>query len=45
MLTETAKDLGLSKYDFVGDLLDDMAEHIEGYNTPLGFFKDLDYGG
>lgn len=45
MLTETAKDLELSKYDFVGELLDDMAEHIEGYNTPLGFFKDLDYGG
>lgn len=45
MLTETAKDLELSKYDFVGEILDDMAEHIEGYNTPLGFFKDLDYGG
>lgn len=45
MLTETAKDLGLSKYDFIGELLDDMAEHIEGYNTPLGFFKDLNYGG
>ena len=45
MLTETVKDLELSKYDFVGELLDDMAEHIEGYNTPLGFFKDLSYGG
>lgn len=45
MLTETAKDLELFKYDFVGELLDDMAEHIEGYNTPLGFFKDLNYGG
>lgn len=45
MLTETVKDLELSKYDFVGELLDDMAEHIEGYNTPLGFFKDLSYRG
>lgn len=45
MLGEIAKDLKLSKYDFVGELLDDMAEHIEGYSTPLGFFKDLDYGG
>lgn len=45
MLAETAKDLNLSKYDFVGELLEDMAEHIEGYVTPLGFFKDLNYGG
>lgn len=45
MLADTAKDLGLSKYDFMGALLADMAEHIEGYNTPLGFFKDLSYGG
>ena len=45
MLADTAADLGLSKYDFMGAFLGDMAEHIEGYNTPLGFFKDLDYGG
>ncbi len=45
MLGEIAKDLKLSKYDFVGELLDDMAEHIEGYDTPLGFFKDLSCGG
>lgn len=45
MLGKIAEDLKLSKYDFVGELLDDMAEHIEGYNTPLGFFKDLNYGG
>lgn len=45
MLADTAADLKLSKYDFVGELLGDMAAHIEGYNTPLGFFKDLDYGG
>lgn len=45
MLADTAKDLGLSKYDFMGKFLADMAEHIEGYNTPLGFFKDLNYGG
>lgn len=45
MLGEIAKDLKLSKYDFVGALLGDMAEHIEGYDSPLGFFKDLNYGG
>lgn len=45
MLTDTAMDLGLSKYDFMGAFLADMTEHIEGYNTPLGFFKDLSYGG
>ena len=45
MLADTAADLKLSKYDFVGALLGDMAVHIEGYNTPLGFFKDLSCGG
>lgn len=45
MLADTAADLGLSKYDFMGAFLADMAEHIENYNTPLGFFKDLSYGG
>ena len=45
MLWKTAKGLDLCKYDFVGELLGDMAYHIEGYDTPLGFFKDLNYGG
>ena len=45
MLADTAADLKLSKYDFMGAFLGDMAMHIENYNTPLGFFKDLDYGG
>ena len=45
MLADTAADLKLSKYDFMGAFFGDMAEHIENYNTPLGFFKDLDYGG
>ena len=45
MLADTAADLKLSKYDFMGAFLGDMAMHIESYNTPLGFFKDLDYGG
>jgi hypothetical protein len=45
MLGEIVKDLKLSKYDFVGALLEDMAEHIEGYDTPLGFFADLNHGG
>lgn len=45
MLADTAAELKLSKYDFMGAFLADMAEHIAEYSTPLGFFKDLSYGG
>lgn len=30
---------------FAEEYLRDMANHIEGYDNPLGFFKDLQYGG
>lgn len=29
---------------FAEDFLRDMAEHIEGYSNPLGFFNDLTHG-
>lgn len=45
MLADTAAELKLSEYDFMGAFLADMAEHIAEYSTPLGFFKDLSYGG
>lgn len=32
-------------YDFVDEFVTDMAYHCVGYDTPLGFFKDLAYGG
>ena len=33
------------KYDFVDELIEDMAGHAENYDTPHGFFHDLSYGG
>lgn len=33
------------KYDFVDELVEDMAGHAENYDTPYGFFHDLSYGG
>lgn len=30
---------------FAEDYLRDMANHIEGYDNPLGFFEDLQHGG
>lgn len=30
---------------FAEEYLRDMANHIEGYDNPLGFFKDLQHGG
>ncbi len=33
------------QYDYVDELLEDMAEHVVGYDTPYGFFHDLSYGG
>lgn len=30
---------------FAEEFLGDMVNHIEDYDTPLGFFKDLAYGG
>lgn len=33
------------KYDFVDELIEDMAGNSENYDTPHGFFHDLSYGG
>lgn len=33
------------KYDFVDELIEDMAGHACNYCTPHGFFHDLSYGG
>lgn len=33
------------KYDFVDELIEDMAGHSCNYCTPHGFFHDLSYGG
>lgn len=33
------------KYDFVDELIEDMAGYAENYDTPHGFFRDLSYGG
>lgn len=33
------------KYDFVDELIEDMAEHACNYCNPHGFFHDLSYGG
>ncbi len=33
------------KYDFIDELIEDMAGHAENYDTPHGFFHDLSYGG
>lgn len=30
--------------EFVDEFVEDMAEHAEGYNSPLGFFQDLTHG-
>lgn len=32
-------------YSFVQSFVDDMAYHAENYDNPIGFFKDLAYGG
>lgn len=44
-LTEMFKQAYTEKYDFVDELIEDMAGHAEGYDTPYGFFHDLSYGG
>ena len=33
------------KYDFVDELIEDMAGHACNYCTPHGFFHDISYGG
>lgn len=34
-----------SEYDFVDGLIDNMADESNGYDDPIGFFKDLQTGG
>lgn len=46
MFNDVAKDDYLLKnQDFVEPLIDDMVDHCDGYDNPIGFFKDLSYGG
>ena len=33
------------EYNYVDELIDNMADECNGYDNPLGFFKDLAYGG
>lgn len=44
-LTGMFKQAYTGKYDFVDELVEDMAAHADGYDTPYGFFHDLSYGG
>ena len=48
MLKQAVGGVFVDKYDtplsFVGEFLEDMASHIEGYSNPLSFFKDLQHG-
>lgn len=46
MFNDVAKeDYLLKDQDFVEPLIDDMVDHCDGYDNPIGFFKDLSYGG
>lgn len=48
MLNDMLTEVGgyyINRYDFANDLFDDMAGHMENYDDPKGFFKDLFYGG
>lgn len=44
MLKEVGKGY-IEKYDFAEELITDMAAHCISYANPIGFFKDLSYGG
>lgn len=44
LFVEAAKEVA-PNYDFCDDFAEDMAYHADGYSDPLGFFKDLAYGG
>lgn len=41
---QAASDLR-TEYDFVDELIDNMADEAGGYDDPIGFFKDLQTGG
>lgn len=44
-LLKQAAEPYIKEYDFAQELITDMAGHCVGYETPLGFFKDLATGG
>ena len=44
-LKDLFKQAYTEKYDFVNELIEDMAVHACNYDTPHGFFHDLSYGG
>lgn len=44
-LNDMFSDVCGEDYDFVVELIKDMAYHAEGYSTPIGFFQDLSHGG
>lgn len=44
-LKDLFKQAYTEKYDFVNELIEDMAGHACNYDTPHGFFHDLSYGG
>lgn len=44
ILSKAAEALGL-EYDFMKELIDDMAYHITDYERPIQFFNDLQRGG
>lgn len=45
MLKDAAKELDYEKYEFTEEFIEDMAGHIINYDSPLGFFQDLQHGG
>lgn len=45
ILKYAVEELGLDKYDFVSEFIEDMVDHILCYDRPRGFFHDLTYGG
>lgn len=46
-MTNAAENAGLSEYDFVPEIIDDLVYNVNerGYEKPTGFFEDLQYGG
>lgn len=44
-LTNMFKQAYENEYDFAEEFIEDMAGNAAGYVNPVGFFKDLSYGG
>lgn len=45
MLKDVCCELDINKYEFINEFISDMAYHIANYETPTGFFEDLQHGG